>query len=287
MKPQWCVLLQEQLRKGFTKMAHLIAGGSTDVGRIRQGNEDSLLVHPDFGLLAVADGMGGHAAGEVASKAVIVALQRFWARTDNDTNLHMPLRPVLSGPQDLVMMDMALRWINQQVWELAQSSLKSKGMGSTAVVLRFSSKANTVTIGHLGDSRCYRLRGDILVSLTEDHSVIQQYAKTTGKSIDELRAKGIPDNIITKACGLAVDIEPTVAMHAAKEGDTFLLCSDGLTNELTDEEIRDFLLFAVPRIGPTKTAEELVQAAVKAGGRDNITAVIGRIMPDSIEVSIL
>lgn len=258
----------------------LAIGGASDVGRRRQGNEDSWLGDAERGIAIVADGMGGHQAGEVASSTATRLLRGFWSPGKDGTSTQAILmRPVLTGHRDVVMLDLSLRWVNQQIHEMAKADPKLKGMGTTVVALRLADKGDVIVIGHLGDSRCYRLREDVLERMTVDHSLIEQYAKIDGKTVAELKARGVPDNILYKAVGMLADVEPTVALHPVKADDVFLLCSDGLTGEIDDEEIQLILRHKLGE-GLDDVAQCLVQTAVLAGGKDNVTAVVVQVVQD-------
>lgn len=264
------------LTRGPDTMTKLIASGKTDVGRKRKGNEDALLVEPRHGILVVADGMGGHAAGEVASQMVVDLFRDFYIGPSADTNRYAPFQPTLQGPRDVVMMDMVLRWVNTTIYDTTKRNTDTHGMGSTAVALRLSEDGQKIAIGHVGDSRCYRIRHGLMTQLTEDHSVIQEYARRTGKSITELVAIGVNSNMITQACGLTQRVEPGVSLHDAVAGDTYILCSDGVNGELSDEEILKCVKSANGDVA--KAVQDLVQAAVEAGGRDNTTAIVCKVV---------
>lgn len=252
-------------------MLKMIAAGKTDVGKIRKGNEDNLMVTPEQGFVVVADGMGGHEHGEVASQMVIDLLRRFYAPAEDDTSIYPPLRPVIQGPYELVALDMALRWVNDSIWEKAQDD-DFKNMGSTVVALKLSDEGTGIAVGHLGDSRCYRLRDGIFTQLTLDHSMIQAYALATKVSLASLLAKGYPNNILLSACGMVAKAEPTVQIFDVQEDDVYLLCSDGVTNELDDDAIVNILMESFPDVA--QAANKIVAAAVAVGGKDNTTAVV-------------
>lgn len=259
-------------------MFKMIAAGVTNVGRRRKANEDAWLAEPSHGVVAVADGMCGHAAGDVASAEVVTLLRGFYAvPTDEGINRRVaPFRPSIMGARDVVMMDMVLRWVNHAVYDLAQQNLETRGMGSTVVVLRLSEDGGVVTIGHLGDSRCYKISRGSIEQLTVDHSLIAEMSELSGKPVSELIAQGYPGNIITRSCGLTSNAEPTVSMHEAEVDDIYVLCSDGVTGEISDQEILDLVLASKGDVNVA--AETLVLAAVTAGGRDNATAVVARLI---------
>ena len=254
----------------------MIAAGKTDVGRIRTANEDNLLVTPEQGFVAVADGMGGHDDGEVASQMVVDLLRKYYSPVDDDTSIYPPLEPEITGPMDVVLMDMALRWVSNTIYEKSREGKlpnnNSPGMGSTVVALKLSDDGKHITVGHLGDSRCYRLRDGTLEQLTLDHSMIQALATAKGLTLDSLLKEGYPNNILLQGCGLSTKEKPSVNIFDAKEDDIYLLCSDGITNEISNDTIVNILLGGFPNA--QKTANRLVQAAVDAGGKDNATAIV-------------
>lgn len=252
-------------------MLKMTAVGVTDVGRRRTHNEDDFFVDPTYGIAVVADGMGGHACGEIASKTVVQLMQKFYAPMPTDTSVYTPMTPTIKGDADIVMMDMVLRWVNHAVFEKANENNNTRGMGSTVVACKLT-QTGMVVIGHLGDSRCYRFRNNKFQQLTDDHSLVVELSKMYGKSISELIAEGFQTNVITRACGLKSEAHPTVISVEAELGDVFLLCSDGVTGELHNEIIAGILKATLPNV--SNSAKQIVHAAVTAGGKDNVTAIV-------------
>jgi serine/threonine protein phosphatase PrpC len=230
--------------------------GLTDVGRQRDANEDNLvLAAPVF---AVADGMGGARAGEVASR---IAAEAFRAARD----------PARTPEQQL---EAVAQQANRRIYELALEDESRRGMGTTLTATLVADDA--VSIGHVGDSRAYRLRAGELRQLTQDHSLVAELERSGQLSPED--AEHHPQrSIITRALGP----EPTVAVdthtHQAQDGDVYLLCSDGLTGMISDSELAT-LLRAAPSL--ESAAEALVRAANQSGGRDNITVVLFRLADD-------
>lgn len=235
--------------------------GCSHVGR-RKNNEDSMLMNPDLGLFVVADGMGGYEGGEVASRIVVDTLQEFFELNDDDVEVTWPfgLNRSMGFVENLVCV--GLKLANREVIKQRRGPLSD--MGSTAVVAAVH--ASRLVIAHVGDSRVYRLRRYLLEQLTEDHSLIA-----------ELRRQGVKklpgdhfSHIITRAIGIKDDVGPEVQSFAAREGDIYLLCSDGLTDPLEDEAIARTL----ERLPPAGACKALVEQAYEAGGTDNITCVV-------------
>jgi protein phosphatase len=235
---------------------------ASDTGRKRRHNEDSFVVQPP--LFAVADGMGGAQAGEVASKLAAAALEE----TDPGS---------LSGPDKLVSL---IREANRRVYERASSDPSTSGMGTTMTVALV--EGNHVTIGHVGDSRGYLVREGRLEQLTEDHSLVNELLKS-GKLSREEADVHPQRSVITRAVGTDPDVDVDAFVVDAHAGDIFLLCSDGLTDMVGDDDI----LETVERFRDDldRATKSLVSAANRGGGEDNITVVAFRIASDGDETA--
>ncbi|RMH00542.1 MAG: Stp1/IreP family PP2C-type Ser/Thr phosphatase [Deltaproteobacteria bacterium] len=246
--------------------------GKTDVGRVRALNEDSLHVPTDMPLVVVADGMGGHAAGEVASRTAVDTILEYFQATGDEPVPTWPLRlPQLQVDRD--RMATAIKLANVRIYEMGKNEEGKKGMGTTVEALYFAQ--GRYYIGHVGDSRVYLLRGDRLTLLTEDHSLLNDYRRMREMTPEEIR--DFPHkNVVVRALGLAENVYVDVYVDQFEEGDVFLLCSDGLSDMLDDAEIRDVL---VEEDNLDKAAAKLVDAANEAGGKDNITAALARVEP--------
>lgn len=241
-------------------MTQLQAGAATDVGRVRQINEDRYLA--DEQLFAVADGVGGHQAGEVASQTSVETLQRSFNDGDRTT-------------EGLVV---AVEAANQAVWQLAQGSKEKRGMGTTltALALVRQDGEEQLALINVGDSRAYLLQQGELIQLTEDHSLVEELVRD-GK-LTHAEAQVHPQrSIITRALGMEPVIEVDSWEITPYQGDRILLCSDGLTNELSDERIASTLRQLAD---PQEAARELVRQARAAGGSDNITVVVVDVVDD-------
>ena len=225
--------------------------GKTDTGRQRRVNEDSMLSQAP--LFVVADGMGGAQAGEVASRAAVSAFEE--GLPDGPLAETLPAR---------------IQTANRVIHDQARSDPKFAGMGTTITAAAIDPGSETVTIGHVGDSRAYRIRGGIIQRLTRDHSLVEEMRRRG--QLTEAQAEEHPQrSIITRALGPEPAVDVDVQEVAAAPGDLFLLCSDGLTSMLDDDRIGRLVVEADSL---DQAARELVDAANLAGGRDNITVVL-------------
>ena len=238
--------------------------GLSIVGR-RANNEDALLLRPSLGLFVVADGMGGYEGGEVASATVVDALAGFVTKNDVDPEGTWPVRERSDlGPLEMLV-EASLRVADREVKAKKHGVLAR--MGSTAVLALF--RGARVVIGHVGDSRVYRLREGELTQLTEDHSVAAELAKN-GMGDREVSPSFLA--CLTRAIGMEGDTVPDVRGEALLAGDTYLLCSDGLWGSLPDATIAELMRVPVLADG----CRALVEAALFAGSSDNITAILIR-----------
>jgi len=239
---------------------HIIHGSQTNQGRVRTSNEDSFVANPDAGLFLVADGMGGHAAGEIASQLAASTIEGMLVREASpDANVPEILR-------------LAAEEANQRVFEAQRQDRALSGMGSTLTVLFF--RGEKYYIAHVGDSRAYRLRNGSLDQLTRDHSLVWHLYENGVLRKSDLSTHP-QKNLITRSVGSHPQVEIDLEQGEACEGDIFLLCSDGLTDGVTDDGIRGILNARLSQ--PQQMADLLVDAANLAGGPDNITVVVVRI----------
>lgn len=244
--------------------------GKTDVGLLRDRNEDSFLFYPEFRFAAVADGMGGHLSGDVASSIAISTLKEFYRLTVGpDRTWPFPYDNDLTEEENCVVV--GVRLANQQVFGRARQSQNESGMGTTIVALMFSPDLDRVIVGHVGDSRCYRLREGQITQLTSDHSLVSEVTEIAPWLSDE-EVSQLPSNVITRALGMGPDVVVDLLSTESRPGDTYLLCSDGLNGMLSDEEILEVL----KRNGEEleESCSELVKKANAAGGNDNTTVVV-------------
>lgn len=247
-------------------MYFAVAAG-TDVGRVRKGNEDNFFADANDhrGLFIVADGMGGHAAGEVASQMAVDVISADLEQLND-----------LESASALECVSTSLRHANRAVFERSSAERDKMGMGSTASVLVLSD--DRFIIGHLGDSRIYRLRGTEFSQLTHDHSVVQEQIDAGLITRDEAK-RHRQSNVITRCVGMGWDVEPDVADGEVQQGDIFLLASDGLTGMVEDWRLAQLL---ASKVAPARMVDAMIAEANARGGVDNITVVIVRVHSSSL-----
>ncbi len=251
----------------------LVCAGLTDVGSAREHNEDDFyLSEGSEALCVVADGMGGHRSGEVASAMAINAIVEFYRESDVQGSGEDILK---EGDREMTMdayrLVRAIRTANHAVFQAASDSELYRGMGTTIVLGLFTEKG--VYLAHIGDSRAYRYRNGELVQQTEDHSLANEYVRMG--ILSEADVEHFPyKNVITRACGLQDEVEVDVNFREVEPGDLFLLCSDGLTDMVNDRE----LVEALGKNDDLETlAKDLVKRANANGGADNITVILARV----------
>ena len=247
------------------------AQGLTDAGRKRKGNEDSLGFQPGIGLAVVADGMGGHQSGEVASQLAVETFQDFIARAHRDRELTWPFGLDPHRTFEANCLHTAIRLANRSVYRQAASREELSGMGTTIVAIL--AREGRLTFAGVGDSRAYLFRDDGLRQLTRDDSWIE--AAIAQRLIDAAEREVHPfRHVLTKAVGLQDDVEFDVREEPLRQGDQILLCSDGLTTALSDQKIQDLL--REHKADLEAACRALVAAANEAGGPDNVTVVLAR-----------
>ncbi len=245
----------------------------TDVGRKRKGNEDSLFVNPEQNLYVVADGMGGHAAGEVASKVAVEAINEFVCMTGGDEEITWPFGLDESMSYDGNRLKTAVRYANNKVLATTQESSEYEGMATTVVAALVDGQ--TANIAHVGDSRIYLHRNGGLVQLTSDHSWVNEQIQGGMLSADQARTHPLR-NVVTRALGGRADLDVEMQVHEALPEDVLLLCSDGLTTMVPDPDIARILGAAAGDV--EKAARDLVDEANARGGEDNITVLLLRFL---------
>jgi protein phosphatase len=235
------------------------SGNQTSQGRVRNSNEDSYVINPGMGLFLVADGMGGHAAGEIASHLAASTLNEWvMAHTGEE-----PAAEVIhAGAQEA----------NTRVFDAQAQDRTLAGMGSTLTALLI--RDPRYYVAHVGDSRAYQLRDGVLEQLTEDHSLVWHLYESGVLTKSDL-ARHPQKNLITRSIGSHPHVEIDVMEGEARAGDVYLLCSDGLTDAVSDEQISAAL--STDRKSPQEIADLLVDTANRAGGPDNITVVVVRL----------
>ena len=247
---------------------------ATHTGMVRSHNEDSVNVEADIGLAVLADGMGGYNAGEVAS-GIATALITNETR-DALTRLSLQEVDGESGePVASCLLREVVTKANTSIYQSANSQPQYAGMGTTLVVGLFCD--NKMTVAHIGDSRCYRLRENNLEQLTRDHSLLQEQIDS-GLLTKEAARRSQNKNLVTRALGIEADVVPEIHVHEVKPGDVYLLCSDGLNDMVEDDDIE--LTVGSLSANLPLAASQLVQMANDAGGRDNISVVLIKIKKD-------
>jgi PPM family protein phosphatase len=237
----------------------IMAFGITDVGLKRTNNEDAFVVRPDLGFWAVADGMGGAAAGEVASRIFIeTATEVFAAHSTEETRMDRVKR--------------AFTLANKRMLDHVDAYPDHAGMGCTAEILAV--EGTEIIIGHVGDSRTYRLRNGQLKQLTQDHSLVQEQVNKGIITATEARSHSMR-NVILRAVGAKETVELDLLKGKGLPGDIFLLCSDGLTDMIEDEAIRNCLSQGE---NLQVLAGQLIELAKAAGGKDNVSVVLVKLL---------
>tara|TARA_B100000929_G_scaffold141281_1_gene111818 strand:+ start:1879 stop:2628 length:750 start_codon:yes stop_codon:yes gene_type:complete len=245
--------MSDTTEKNDTKSFSWTSYGRTDVGKVRKLNEDSMLVRPDVGMWVVADGMGGHEAGDVASQMVVNTLK--------EIQLGQSLEKYINDIED------ALVGVNKKLTEIANQGEKPTTCGSTVVVMLAYEKYCAFLWA--GDSRLYRIRDSKIIQLTIDHSQVQLYVEQGLISRDE--AESHPhSNMITRAVGATEEFVLDVDMQEMKKGDRYLLCSDGLTKHIPDIDFEKMLA----KGDVEKKCNELIDLTLARGAKDNVTAIL-------------
>lgn len=242
----------------------VLATGLTDIGLVRQNNEDVWSSEPQVGLYVIADGMGGHQAGEIAARETVKALCKA-------VKLKIPTLEANTISDVSSFLKRAVIHVNGVVYKLGRTKPELRGMGTTLCCLLFHSKG--LAFAHVGDSRIYRLRGNKFEQLTKDHSLFRELVDK-GQLNEEQITDFLYKNIITKAMGTEPKIEPTVATKRVNDGDIYLMCTDGLSDLLASEEMSKIITSALTI---EEAAQNLIAAANDKGGRDNVTVVIAKV----------
>jgi protein phosphatase len=247
--------------------------GDTNVGMKRAHNEDALYLPESERLAIVADGMGGHASGEVASRLAVETISGFFRTTQDEQQLTWPFKMDRGHRYDINRLVTSIKLANLKIHEQAQRDPRCHGMGTTVISALFLDDA--LIVGHVGDSRLYRQRDERLDQLTEDHSLLNDYIKMKHLSADEIAA--FPHkNVIVRALGMRDTVQVDIHVDVPRLGDTYLLCSDGLSGMITDEKIADIIQ---RQKDLDQACEELIGVANRNGGLDNVTAILVRVEP--------
>ncbi|MBI5239268.1 MAG: Stp1/IreP family PP2C-type Ser/Thr phosphatase [Elusimicrobia bacterium] len=245
--------------------------GKTDPGCVRSNNEDNLGLDPDLGLFIVADGMGGHNSGEVASDLAVSTIREYARRMLGGDKVLVPEGGDRSIPVRCRQLEHFIRSANTVIYEKGRAFPKEAGMGTTVVAVLADDRS--LSVAHVGDSRLYLFRRGALTQLTQDHSLVGDQVRR-GLITPEAAAHSTLQNILTRAVGAEPEVKVDLAEHPVMAGDVLLLATDGLDKMVSDEKIAG-VLAAGP--SPAEAVDTLVEMSRKAGGLDNITVVCGRL----------
>ena len=240
----------------------------TDVGMKRTHNEDYFSLMEDEQLFIVADGMGGHSSGEVASRMAAETVSEFYQRTkDEEATWPYKMDRSLSYIENRLVCGIKLA--NYKIYEAASKDIRFKGMGTTIVTCLIH--GDKIFIAHVGDSRCYRIRNKEIGQLTRDHSLLEDY-KTAKPDMTEEEERNFPHkNVITRALGMRDNVQVDIHTHEVMDGDLFLLCSDGLSGMVNEEFMLQQL---ISHEDLERAVAELIDEANRSGGTDNITTLV-------------
>lgn len=239
----------------------VITSGMSDVGCVRASNEDSFALVHDLGLFVVADGMGGHAAGEVASKMAVEQITHYLTKNAEGSGSEAP-------QNNKEQLEKAILYANLQIFKTGSANPKLTGMGTTVVAL-LTTEVESV-VGFVGDSRLYLLRNNTIEQLTHDHSMVNEYVQR-GLLTPEAAEHHPQKHVLSRAMGTGIAITVETFTHKPELGDTYLLCSDGLSNKLSAVEM--CRIIGDSRDLPS-AGKNLIQEAIQAGGEDNITVLL-------------
>ncbi|MCA9674846.1 MAG: Stp1/IreP family PP2C-type Ser/Thr phosphatase [Kofleriaceae bacterium] len=241
----------------------------TDVGMKRTHNEDYFSLIEDEQLFLVADGMGGHASGEVASKMAAETISEFYQRTREDEDVTWPYKMDRSLSYVENRLVCSIKLANLRIFETSCRDIRYKGMGTTLVSTLVV--GDKIYVGHVGDSRVYRVRENGIAQLTRDHSLLEDYKEAKPDMTEEEERNFPHKNVITRALGMRETVQVDIRAHQIKSGDIYLLCSDGLSGMCQDDQI---LQITANAKSLERAVAELVDAANRNGGTDNVTTLM-------------
>ncbi len=246
--------------------------GETDIGKVREHNEDTIAFDPEIGLLVVADGMGGYNAGEVASgiavKTIVNLVHESVEREDQRIN-----DPATGMSRSSIILRDAIHRANKIIYQTARTQPQCEGMGTTVVSALFFD--NKMAVAHVGDSRLYRLRSDKFEQVTMDHSLLQELVDRGFYSAEEAQ-RAANKNYVTRALGVEPNVEVEVQEVPVQKGDFYVLCSDGLSDMVEDDDIH--LTISTFGANLDTVAKQLIQLSNDNGGRDNISVVMAHVL---------
>ena len=252
-------------------MLKILNFGETNVGMKRTHNEDSFLNFPDENLFVVADGMGGHSSGEIASQMAVEAISNFFKATRQDEEITWPYKIDKNLTLDENRFIMSIKLANLRIHEAAQREARYRGMGTTVAGINFV--GDHVLVGHVGDSRVYLIRKGHITQITEDHSLLNDFIKAHKLTPEEI-ANFPHKNVIVRALGMKDTILVDLSRHQIQPEDVYLMCSDGLSGMVSDKQICE-VIQQTPDL--PLACNTLIEMANKAGGVDNITCILTKI----------
>ena len=254
---------------------HYKSAALTHPGMKRELNEDSYVILENEGVFVVADGMGGHNAGEVASKIAVDTISEFFHSSEEDDDITWPykLDPALALDANKLMV--GIKFANKRIFKQSSEVAECSGMGTTVVSIIAQDESNELYIAHVGDSRCYCFYEGELVQVSEDHSLVNEYIKAG--QITKEQAKNFPHkNVIMRALGMKDNVLVDIQKRTARVGEIYLLCSDGLSDMVSDNDMSAVLNSGITLPEMTR---QLVDTANANGGKDNITVILVKVEP--------
>ncbi len=250
---------------------NFIAAGLSDVGLQREHNEDSFCILGEHRLFVVADGMGGHRAGDIASRMATAEVKAYFDATRGGAGSNWPREDDNELTDEQNRLVSAVKLANHRIFQASLRNRSVQGMGTTIVGALFERGEQKIHIAHVGDSRAYRVRGGAITQLTRDHSLLNDYLLVM-PNLSDAQKERLPSNVITRALGMQDAVAVDLCVEGVRAGDVFVLCSDGLNGMVRDERIVELVETAKGDI--EWAAKALVAEANQNGGEDNITVVL-------------
>ncbi len=248
---------------------------ATDVGKRREKNEDNHLVNERIGLFVVADGMGGHVGGELASRLAVDTIGQVLQQLYDDPEMTLQSSEEIKPGDCKAWLRYAIQVANLKIFEEAVKNPGLRGMGTTTVAILFQD--DKIFYANVGDSRIYRIRNKKIEQLSQDHSLVGEQMRAGMIAPEEVRGHRLK-NIITRSVGFQAEVEVDIDSRSTKKGDLFILCSDGLSNPLSDKE----LLTIAENNLLQQVCQRYIDIANERGGEDNITVIVLKVVDEEI-----
>ena len=248
-------------------------GARTDLGRVRSNNEDSFKLVPELNLFILSDGMGGEAHGEVASNLAVEAIAAHCLEGGQKPDVAYLVEPRAELDEKTNRLASAVQLANRMIYESAQKHAAQRGMGATVVAVWINDQR--LSVAHVGDSRVYLLRAGELQQITDDHSLVAEQVRRGILTREQAESSDM-QSVLIRALGIEPEVQVDADEHLLMDGDTLVLCSDGLSRMVSDLEIASTLL---SRTGMQSTADRLIELANEYGGEDNVSVVLVRVEP--------